>query len=124
MKTVKDYMEEADAVVPRISAQEGIERHKAGNTVFIDVRDKTEIAESGTIAGAELITRGMLEFYADDSHPMHSPVMKKDADIVLICGAGGQAALGGKTLKDMGFQNVSNVGGFSAWQDAGGPVQD
>ena len=50
--------------------------------------------------------------------------LKKDADLVLICGAGGQAALAGKTLKEMGFQNVSNVGGFSAWKDAGGPVED
>lgn len=124
MKTVKDYMEEADAVVPRITPEEGIARHAAGETVFIDVRDSAEIDASGTIAGAERITRGMLEFYADDGHPMHAPVLKKDADIVLICGAGGQAALGGKTLKDMGFEKVSNVGGFSAWKDAGGPVED
>ena len=49
--------------------------------------------------------------------------LQKDADLVLICGAGGQAALAGKTLKEMGFQNVSNVGGFAAWKDAGGPVE-
>ena len=67
-------------------------------------------------------SRGMIEFYADDSHPLHTPSLKKDADIVLVCGAGGQAALSGKTLKDMGFQNVSNVGGFSSWKEAGGPV--
>ena len=63
-----------------------------------------------------------IEFLADDTHPLHNSALKKNADIVLVCGAGGQAALSGKTLNDMGFQNVSNVGGFSAWKDAGGPV--
>ena len=45
----------------------------------------------------------------------------KDADIVLICGAGGQAALTGKTLREMGFSRVANVGGFPDWKSAGGP---
>jgi rhodanese-related sulfurtransferase len=41
----------------------------------------------------------------------------------LVCGAGGQAALTGKTMKDMGFSNVTNIGGFPAWKDAGGPTE-
>ncbi|CTQ52316.1 molybdopterin biosynthesis protein MoeB [Roseibium album] len=123
MKTAMNYLEEANAVVPKISVEDGIERHKAGKSVFVDVRDSGEIAASGTIAGAELVTRGMIEFRADDTHPLHNPALKKDADIVLVCGAGGQAALSGKTLIDMGFQNVSNVGGFPAWKDAGGPTE-
>jgi rhodanese-related sulfurtransferase len=123
MKTAKDYLDEANAVVPKITPEEGIARHKAGKTLFIDVRDSADIAASGSIAGATRIARGMIEFRADDSHPMHNPALVKDADIVLICGAGGQAALSGKTLVDMGYKNVSNVGGFAAWKDAGGPVE-
>ena len=122
MKTAQNYLDEANAIVPKISIEEGIAKHKAGQSVFVDVRDRTDIAASGTIAGAELVQRGMIEFLADDTHPLHNSALKKDADIVLVCGAGGQAALSGKTLNDMGFQNVSNVGGFSAWKDAGGPV--
>ena len=124
MKTAKDYLDEAHALVPKISPEEGIVRHKAGQTVFVDVRDSADITASGTITGAHLVKRGMIEFHADDSHPLHNPALKKDADIVLVCGAGGQAALSGKTLKEMGFQNVSNVGGFSSWKDSGGPVED
>lgn len=124
MKTAKDFLDEAHAVVPKISQEDGIARHAAGNTVFVDVRDSGLIAETGTIAGAQRITRGMLEFAADPNTPFYNEALKKDADIVLVCGAGGQAALGGKTLKDMGYENVSNVGGFSAWKDAGGPTED
>ena len=124
MKTAQKYLDEANAIVPKISTEEGIEKHKAGNSVFVDVRDSADIAASGTIAGAELVQRGMIEFRADDTHPLHNTALKKDADIILVCGVGGQAALSGKTLIDMGFQNVSNVGGISSWKDAGGPVDD
>ena len=123
MKSANDYLEEANAVVPRISTEAGIKKHKDGQSVFVDVRDSADIAKTGTIAGAVLVARGMLEFKADDTHQLHNPTLKKDADIVLVCGAGGQAALSGKTLVDMGFENVSNVGGISAWKDAGGPME-
>lgn len=124
MKNAQTYLDEANAVVPKITVAEGIEKHKSGGTVFVDVRDSADIAASGTIAGAARIARGMIEFRADDGHALHNPVLEKDADIVLVCGAGGQAALAGKTLVDMGFKSVSNVGGFSSWKEAGGPVEN
>lgn len=123
MKTAGHYLEAAHAVVPRITPAEGIAKHRAGGAVFIDVRDGVEIAESGTIAGALRIPRGFIEFAADPSTDYHNARLSHDADIVLVCGAGGMAALTGKTLKEMGYRNVSNVGGFSDWKAAGGPVE-
>ena len=124
MKTAQDYLDEANAVVPKLSPEDGIARHKDGTATFIDVRDSGDIAKSGTIAGAVRIPRGMMEFRADAGHPLHDPALQKDAELILICGAGGQAALSGKTLHDMGYTNVSNVGGFAAWKEAGGPTED
>jgi len=123
MKTSKDYLEEANNVVARISPQDGIKLHSEQTALFIDVRDSAAIAESGTIAGALRIPRGFIEFAADDQSPYHNPKLTKDADLVLICGAGGQAALAGKTLKEMGFEKVRNVGGFADWKNAGGAVE-
>jgi rhodanese-related sulfurtransferase len=123
MKAAKDYLDEANAVVPRMSTQDAIAKYNAGGGVFIDVRDSAEIAQSGTIAGAHRITRGMMEFKADPEMPMHAEVLKKDADLYLICGAGGQAALACKTLHDMGFQHVTNIGGFGDWKKAGGATE-
>lgn len=123
MKTAKDFMEEANAVVPRMSAEDAIAKYNAGGGVFVDVRDSGAIAQSGTIKDAHRIARGMMEFVADPDTPFHNDALQKDADIYLICGAGGQAALAGKTLKDMGFENVTNIGGFAAWKEAGGPTE-
>ena len=39
------------------------------------------------------------------------------------CASGGRSALVGKTLKDMGYSNVRNLGGFKGWLEAGGDVE-
>ena len=120
MKTAKEYLAEANAVVPRISSDDGIVKHDAGKSTFLDVRDSGDIAKSGTIAGALRIPRGFLEFAADENSPYHNANLSKDADIVLVCAAGGQAALAGKTLIEMGYKKVFNVGGIADWIAAGG----
>ncbi len=125
MKTAKDFMEEAHAVVPKMSPADAIAKHAEGKATFIDVRDSAAIAKSGTIKGAHRVPRGMIEFTADPAvEAYHNPIFNKDAELCLVCGAGGQAALAGKTLLDMGYTNVTNVGGFPAWKDAGGPTED
>jgi rhodanese-related sulfurtransferase len=124
MKSAKHYLEEAHKSVSRIDTSEGIAKHQAGAAVFVDVRDSADIQKSGTIAGALRIPRGFIEFAADDSMQFHVPEMQKDAVICLVCGAGGQAALAGKTLQEMGYTSVVNVGGFGDWKAAGGPTED
>lgn len=124
MKTASSELEAANKMVPKIDVADGIEKHKEGKSVFIDVRDGLEINKSGTIKGALRIPRGFIEFAADPSTPHHNENLQKDADIVLVCGAGGMAALTGRTLIEMGYESVSNVGGFASWKDGGGPVED
>ncbi|MEO0497590.1 MAG: rhodanese-like domain-containing protein [Pseudomonadota bacterium] len=93
------------------------------NTVFLDVRDSSAIASTGTIEGAVQVPRGMLEFAADADSSLHHEALSKDANIMVVCAAGGQAALAGKTLKDMGYTSVTNIGGFGEWKEAGGATQ-
>ena len=83
---------------------DAIEKHKAGSTIFIDVRDSSDIAKTGTISGALKIQRGLIEFAADEATGLYNEALKKDSELILVCGAGGQAALTGKTLVDMGIQ--------------------
>ena len=125
MKHAKDYLEEANRDVTRIPAADAVPKHGEAGVQFIDVRDSKAIADTGTIAGALRIPRGMMEFRADPNmEQFYNPALKKDGEIYLICGAGGQAALTGKTMQDMGYTNVTNIGGFPGWKDAGGPTED
>ena len=123
MKTAKNLLEAANAVVPKIDIAEAIEKHRDGNTVFIDVRDGTDISKTGTIKDALRIPRGFIEFAADDSTPFHNKALSKDQEIILVCGAGGMAALTGKTMIEMGYKNIKNVGGFGDWIKAKGPIE-
>ena len=52
MKTAESALSAANAVVPKISVADGIQKHADGNSVFIDVRDGLELQETGTIPGA------------------------------------------------------------------------
>ncbi|WP_308917630.1 rhodanese-like domain-containing protein [Jannaschia sp. LMIT008] len=122
MKTAQDYLDAANAIVPRIPASEAIAIHSEGRGTFIDVRDSAAIAQTGTIAGAHRIPRGFLEFAADKDLGSHDPALDPEAEIFLVCGKGGQAALSGATLKAMGFAHVTNIGGIGDWKDAGGPM--
>ena len=123
MKTASDFLSEANSAVEKMDTETAIARHGQKNVVFVDVRDGKEIDATGTITGAQRIPRGFIEFAADDSTDFHNKEITKDKEILLVCGAGGMAALAGKTLKEMGFTSVFNVGGFQTWKEAGGPVE-
>ena len=122
MKTAKDYLDEANKVVKKIGVEEAIKIHKDKSAIFIDVRDSSDISKTGSIEGSLKIQRGLIEFVADENTDFYNEKLKKDSEIILVCGAGGQAALTGKTLIDMGYTNVSNVGAIGDWKKNGGPI--
>ena len=122
MKTAKDYLDEANAVVKKIDFDAALQKHNSKSAVFIDVRDSGDIAKTGTITDALKIQRGLIEFVADEATKLYNDALKKDSEIILVCGAGGQAALTGKTLIDMGYTDVSNVGAIGDWEKNGGPM--
>ena len=120
--SVKQMLEAANAAVPKITPTEARELIGKGNTLVVDVRDAPEVEKSGKIAGAVHVSRGMLEFRADPDSPYHDKNFAKDKTIILYCASGGRSALAGKTLKDLGYDKVFNVGAFKDWAEQGGEV--
>ena len=121
--SVKSLLEAANGAVPRISPAEAKAMIDRGEAVVIDVRDSAEVEKSGKVPGALNISRGMIEFKADPDTPYHEPALQKDKPVILYCASGGRSALAGKTLKDFGYRNVLNLGGFKDWVEAGMPVE-
>jgi rhodanese-related sulfurtransferase len=120
---VKQMMEAANAVVPKITAAEAREKIVKGNTLLLDIRDGTEVQASGKAAGAVHVSRGLLEFRADPDSPTHDKNFSRDKTVLIYCASGGRAALAGKLLKDMGYSAVYNIGGFKDWCECGGAVE-
>lgn len=119
---LKQLLEAANAVVPRISSAQAQAMTASGNAVVVDVRDAPEVEKSGKVAGALHVSRGMLEFRADPDSPYHDKHLRKDRAVVLYCASGGRSALSGKVLKDMGYAEVYNLGAFNDWVDNGGEI--
>ncbi len=119
---LKQMIDAAHAVVPRISPAQAQDLVASGQAVVIDVRDAPEVEKSGKIAGALHISRGMLEFRADPDSPYHDKTVHKDRPVILYCASGGRSALSGKTLKDLGYAEVYNLGAFKDWVENGGPI--
>ena len=120
--TVKQMMEAANAAVPKITPDKARELVAKGNALIVDVRDAPEVEKSGKVAGALHVSRGMLEFRADPDSPYHDKNFSRDKTMILYCASGGRSALGGKVLKDMGYNTVYNLGGFKDWAESGGAI--
>ncbi len=113
----------ADAAVPRISPEEAKSLVGRADVLFLDVREPAEVAASGKVPGALAVPRGLVEFRADPASAMHDKAFDRTRTVVAYCASGGRSALVGKTLKDMGYDKVKNLGGFKGWLDAGGAVE-
>ena len=121
--SLQEMMAEANAAVARISVSKAQDLVAQG-ALLLDVRDAPELEAQGRATGSHHIPRGMLEFRADPNSPFHDPALRPDRTVVLHCASGGRAALGGKLLKDMGFGEVYNLGGFAEWKEAGAAVEE
>jgi rhodanese-related sulfurtransferase len=117
--SVKEMLAEANAAVPRVQAAEARQLIGRGNVLIVDVRDPSEVQASGKIKGAVNVSRGMLEFRADPESPYHDKAFQKDKTVLVYCASGGRSALSGKVLKDFGYREVVNIGGFKELADAG-----
>jgi rhodanese-related sulfurtransferase len=117
--SVKDLLAAANEAVPRITPEAARKAIDDGNALIVDVRDAQEVAASGKIKGAINISRGMIEFRADPTAPSRDSAFQLDRPIIVYCASGGRSALAGKALKDMGYKNVSNLGGFQDAKKAG-----
>jgi rhodanese-related sulfurtransferase len=116
-------LSEAEAEVRHIRPQEAKELFGGTDVLFLDVREPNEVAASGKVSGALSVPRGLIEFRADPSSAMHDAKLNRAKTVTVYCGSWGRPALAGKTLKDMGFSDVRNMGGLKGWVDVGGAIE-
>ena len=107
---------EALKEIKTITADEALKLSIEGNCNLIDIREKGELDKMGRVENSNHIPRGMLEFWLDPDGPyFKSGKLDMSKDMVLFCAGGLRSALAVKSLKEMGFENVSHIdGGFAA----------
>jgi len=124
-KTVKQLVEEANSLVETVSVEKARAMYGQDDVTFIDIRDVRELERDGQIPGAVHSPRGMLEFWVDPESPYHKELFATDKKFVFFCAAGWRSALATRTVLEMGLTNVCHIdGGFGAWRDSGGPIEE
>ena len=123
-KTFNDYVEESRdelEIVDSDKLNKMIEEKE--DIVILDVNDKEEVEQRGMVEGAVNISLGTLYYKADANVPDNfkdQRIQDRNKKVVVTCGLGLCAAIGGKVLKDMGFKDVVLLeGGVSKWQEDG-----
>ena len=114
IKSPQTLVAEALNEVKTITPEEAMKLDSENKCNLIDIRDEVELHKLGTIENSFHIPRGLLEFsiHPDSAYAQHNQI-DLNKETVLFCAAGGRSALAAKTLKEMGFKNVSHVeGGF------------
>ena len=116
VKSSSQLVAEALTEVKTINTEEAFNLSSENKCNLIDIRDVRELERDGRVEGSNHIPRGMLEFWLDPESPYFKEgKLDKNKEMVLFCAGGLRSALAAKTLKDMGFKNVSHIdGGFGA----------
>jgi len=116
IKSSHTLVSEAMEEIKTISPEEALDLIGNQKCNLIDIRDVRELEKNGRVENSQHIPRGMLEFWLDPNSVFFKDgKLKIEKEIVLFCAAGMRSALATKTLKDMGFENVSHIdGGFGS----------
>ena len=122
-KTLEDLLNEANELIPRLSYEETIKKINNEDSIIIDVREESEVFNQGIIKDAIHIPRGLLEFKLHLNSPDNPFKINENTNLLVYCAGGFRSALAAKTLLDLGFKNVFNIGGFKEWIDSGGEIQ-
>lgn len=94
------------------SARALIDREHAA---VVDVREPDETAQ-GVVPDAVVIPRGLLEQQIEGAVP------DKNRPVIVYCASGVRSAFATKSLLELGYTDVVNMGGgFDAWKGAGFP---
>ena len=125
IKSSQELVNDALKEIKTLSAEQALELVKENKCSLVDIRDIRELDKEGRIQNSAHIHRGMLEFWMDpQSAYFKNGKINMEKEIVLFCAGGLRSALATKSLKDMGYKNVSHIeGGFSSMKNKGFDVE-
>ncbi|MFT5743744.1 MAG: rhodanese-related sulfurtransferase [Paracoccaceae bacterium] len=105
-----------------LTAADAVAQVSDGTLTLIDIRDPSEAAMTGRAKGAVAIPLVALRMQADPASPECHISLKTDQPIALYCASGARSGMAVQMMRQMGYENVTNLGGLHHWSAAGGEV--
>lgn len=108
---------------PKLSVSDVKDGLKNGTMILVDARDAQELHVSGMAKGAIHVALPTIRMKCDPRSPDCLPEFK-DTKItkVLYCASGARSAGAMSTLKQLGHEDVKNLGGLHNWASGGGEL--
>jgi rhodanese-related sulfurtransferase/mannose-6-phosphate isomerase-like protein (cupin superfamily) len=92
--------------------------------VLVDIRPEGQRATEGSIPGALIVERNVLEWRFDPASKSRLPVATDhDLQVIVFCSEGFTSSLAASSLQDIGLWRATDmVGGFHAWRATNLPI--
>jgi rhodanese-related sulfurtransferase len=97
-------------------------RAAASGAILIDIRPLEQRERDGTIPGALVIDRNVLEWRLDPQSDFKDASVDGQQQVLIICNEGYSSSLAAATLRLLGRDATDVVGGFQKWRQSGLPV--
>ena len=118
-KTIDDLLNAERAGVQRVTPEEAFAEVKDG-AVLVDIRSEDERDRQGYLAEAIHHPLSVVLWRLDPDEPTSNPKLALDTRVLLICREGYSSSLAAAQLREIGFQNATDViGGVDGWIEAG-----
>ena len=122
--TIDQVLSTARSRLRRLSPQTALTALSSESTVLVDIRPAAQRAIEGSIPGALVIERNVLEWRFDPASSARLPLATShDLQIIVFCSEGYTSSLAAASLQDLGLWRATDLlGGFQAWRAAGLPT--
>jgi rhodanese-related sulfurtransferase/mannose-6-phosphate isomerase-like protein (cupin superfamily) len=122
--SIEQLLSAARARLRRLSPDEAHEAAATTEAILVDIRPESQRAMEGSIAGALVVERNVLEWRFDPASSTRLPVATDHAlQVIVFCSEGYTSSLAAAALQDLGlWRSTDMVGGFQAWRASGLPT--
>jgi rhodanese-related sulfurtransferase len=122
--SIEQMLSAARARLRRLSPDEAYEAVAKAEAILVDIRPEGQRAIEGSIPGALIVERNVLEWRFDPTSRARLPIASDhDLQVIVFCSEGYTSSLAAASLQDLGLWRATDiVGGFHAWRAAGLPI--
>jgi rhodanese-related sulfurtransferase len=122
--SIDQVLSGARARLQRLSPNEAYEAVAKTEAILVDIRSEGQRAIEGSIPGALIVERNVLEWRFDPASSSRLPVATDhDLQVIVFCSEGYTSSLAAAALQALGLWRATDVvDGFHAWRAAGLPI--
>ena len=123
-RSINEILDEARRRLVRLDPEPAHLAARTAGAVLVDTRPIGQRDATGTIPGAVVIDRNVLEWRLDPRSDARLPFADSyDTHYILFCQQGYSSSLAAASLQEIGLRRATDLaGGFVAWLAAGLPV--